>query len=221
VKTWRVGFCDIAGQTNERSLMASLIPPGVVCGNKVPTILFPDDSSEERLLVWTSIANSFTFDWMLRRILTTTVNYFVLESIPMPRLAKDGLPWKRLVKAARELRTLDRAGSSREIYQRIANLRAEIDAEVAVAYGLDLSDVKLLLQDFPLLDRGQINLPGESKSSITCDYVLSAMAKRTGCRHAPWSCRAAEASAIGAFAYVPSELALGRDELEKGVQGHG
>ena len=45
----RVGFCDIAGQTNERSLMASLIPAGVVCGNKVPTILFPEDPSEERL----------------------------------------------------------------------------------------------------------------------------------------------------------------------------
>ena len=72
----RVGFCDIAGQTNERSLMAALIPPGVICGNKVPTILFPEDTSEERLQVWTAIANSFAFDWMLRRVLTTTVNYF-------------------------------------------------------------------------------------------------------------------------------------------------
>jgi hypothetical protein len=58
----RVGFCDIAGQTNERSLMAAMIPAGVVCGNKVPTILFPDDPSEERLLVWASIANSFTIE---------------------------------------------------------------------------------------------------------------------------------------------------------------
>ena len=80
----RVGFCDIAGQTNERSLMAALIPAGVVCGNKVPTILFPEDPSEERLLVWTAIANSFVFDWMLRRVLTTTVNYFLLQSVPLP-----------------------------------------------------------------------------------------------------------------------------------------
>lgn len=218
----RVGFCDIAGQTNERSLMASLIPAGVVCGNKVPTILFPDDPSEERLLVWVSIANSFAFDWMLRRVLTTTVNYFLLQSVPMPKLAKEGLPWKKLVSAASELRTLDGAGATRETYERMAQLRGEIDAEVAVAYGLDLKDMELVLQDFPILDRGQLGLPGEAKSTITRDTVLAAMAKRTGSRSTVWSRRAVEARALGAMAYVPSELALGGEEIEEeGAQNHG
>lgn len=213
----RVGFCDIAGQTNERSLMAALIPVGVVCGNKVPTILFPDDPSEERLLVWLSIANSFAFDWMLRRVLTTTVNYFLLQSVPMPKLAKNGLPWRKLVSAARELHALDSAGATRETYERVAKLRGEIDAEVAVAYGLDLKDMELVLQDFPILDRGQIALPGEVKSTITRDSVLAAMAKRTTSRSTVWSRRAVEASALGAMAYVPSELALGGEEIEEGV----
>lgn len=218
----RVGFCDIAGQTNERSLMAALIPAGVVCGNKVPTILFPEDPSEERLLVWVSVANSFAFDWMLRRVLTTTVNYFLLQSLPMPRLAKDGLPWKRLVAAASELRSLDSAGATRDTYERMAQLRGEIDAEVAVAYGLDLKDMELVLQDFPILDRGQIALPGESKSTVTRDSVLAAMAKRTASRSTAWSRRAVEARTIGARAYVPSELALGGEELEEeGSQSHG
>ncbi|CFQ98673.1 N-6 DNA methylase [Yersinia alsatica] len=217
----RVGFCDIAGQTNERSLMASLIPAGVVCGNKVPTILFPEDPSEERLLVWVSIANSFAFDWMLRRVLTTTVNYFLLQSVPMPKLAKDGLPWKRLVSAARELRTLDSAGATRETYERMAQLRGEIDAEVAVAYGLDLKDMELVLQDFPLLDRGQVGLPCEAKSTITRDNVLAAMAKRTGSLSTVWSHRAMQARALGAIAYVPSELALGGEEIEEGSKIHG
>ena len=217
----RVGFCDIAGQTNERSLMASLIPAGVICGNKVPTILFPEDPSEERLLVWVSIANSFAFDWMLRRVLTTTVNYFLLQSVPMPKLAKDGLPWKRLVSAARELRKLDTAGASRETYERMAHLRGEIDAEVAVAYALCLEDMELVLQDFPLLDRGQVRLPGEAKSTITVDSVLAAMAKRTGSQSAVWSQRVIEARALGAMAYVPSELALGGEEIEQGTKSHG
>ena len=218
----RVGFCDIAGQTNERSLMASLIPTGVVCGNKVPTILFPEDPSEERLLVWVSIANSFAFDWMLRRVLTTTVNYFLLQSVPMPKLAKEGLPWKRLVSAARELRTLDGAGATRETYERMAQLRGEIDAEVAVAYELDLKDMELVLQDFPILDRGQLGLPGEAKSTITRDTVLAAMAKRTGSQFTVWSRRAVEARALGAMAYVPSELALGSEKIKAaGTQNHG
>ncbi|HAT3849730.1 TPA: N-6 DNA methylase [Serratia marcescens] len=218
----RVGFCDIAGQTNERSLMASLIPAGVACGNKVPTILFPEDPSEERLLVWVSIANSFAFDWMLRRVLTTTVNYFLLQSVPMPKLAKDGLPWKRLASAASELRALDSAGATRETYERMAQLRGEIDAEVAVAYGLDLKDMELVLQDFPLLDRGQVGLPGEAKSTITRDSVLAAMVKRTRSQSTVWSFRALEARALGAIAYVPSELALGGEEIvEEGSKIHG
>lgn len=221
--TLRVGFCDIAGQTNERSLMATVIPAGVVCGNKVPTILFPADSSEDRLLVWAAIANSFTFDWMLRRVLTTTVNYFLLQSVPLPRLTKDGLPWKKLVSAARELQSLDRAGATRRTHARMAQLRAEIDAEVAVAYGLDLNDVELILEDFPILDRGQAALPGEIKSTITRDSVLATMAKRTGSQTAVWSHRLAEARAFGAIAYVPSEIALGGEEVtdEVGGQGHG
>lgn len=219
----RVGFCDIAGQTNERSLMATVIPAGVVCGNKVPTILFPEDSSEERLLVWAALANSFAFDWMLRRVLTTTVNYFLLKSVPLPRLTKDGLPWKKLVSNARELQSLDHAGTSLRTYARMAQLRAEMDAEVAVAYGLDLNDVELILQDFPILDRGQNALPGESKSTITRDSVLAAVAKRTTSRITVWAHRLAEAGALGAVAYVPSEIALGGKEVtdEAEDQSHG
>lgn len=218
----RVGFCDIAGQTNERSLMAALIPAGVVCGNKVPTILFPDDPSEERLLVWVSIANSFVFDWMLRRVLTTTVNYFLLQSVPMPKLVKDGLPWKRLITAARELRALDSAGATRSTYDRVAQLRAEIDAEVAVAYGLDVKDMELVIQDFPILDRGQQCLPGETESTITRDSALAAMAKRTGNGSLVWSQRVSEARAAGAMAYVPSEIGLNQEKYitEEGVQNH-
>ena len=145
----RVGFCDIAGQTNERSLMAALIPAGVVCGNKVPTILFPEDPSQERMLVWAAIANSFAFDWMLRRVLTTTVNYFLLQSVPLPKLTKDGLPWKKMVSAARELQSLDSAGATHDTYERMAQLRSEIDAEVAVAYGLDLTDMELVFRFEP------------------------------------------------------------------------
>lgn len=216
--TQRVGFCDIAGQTNERSLMAALIPAGVVCGNKVPTITFPEDQSRERLLVWAAVANSFAFDWMLRRVLTTTVNYFLLQSIPLPRIAKDGLPWKKLVSCASELIGLDTAGAGKATLERMAHLRAEIDAEVAVAYGLEITDFELMLADFPILDRGQPALPTEFKSTITCDTALAMAAKRMGSRLNSWDKRARAAREIGARAYVPSEIAGTGEEFE---QDHG
>ncbi|MDT4849678.1 hypothetical protein FQZ97_838050 [compost metagenome] len=140
----------------------------------------------------------------------------------MPKLTKGGLPWNKLVSAARELRILDDAGATRETYERMAQLRGEIDAEVAVAYGLDLKDMELVLQDFPILDRGQAALPSEVKSTITRDTVLAIMAKRTMDKTTTWLHRATEAQAMGAMAYVPSELALGGEELEKeGVKVYG
>lgn len=211
-KVLRIGFCDIAGQTNERSLMASIVPPNVICGNKVPTILFPDDPSEERLLVWTAIANSFVFDWMLRRILTTTVNYFLLQSVPLPKISKGGLPWQRLVNAAHELRELDRAGANSKVFNRMVELRSKIDAEVALAYGLNFKNVELVMQDFPLLDRNQPALSGELKSTITRDTVLTAVAKRTGTNSASWLlARMEKATLLGAIAYIPSELSVDID----------
>lgn len=203
----RAGFCDITGQTNERSMMASIIPSGVICGNKVPTINFPNDPSEDRLYLWLAIVNSFPFDWLLRRVVTTTVNYFVLLSLRLPGLDKDSLPGRRLIAIARKLRDLDMAGhNSIDQAWRIATLRAEADILVAKAYGCSKDDMKLMLRDFPLLDRGQPALAGEDYSTITTDLVLSMWGRAKG-GNDPALERVAQARASGAVAYVSSEFA--------------
>lgn len=216
----RAGFCDIAGQTNERSMMAALIPPGVVCGNKVPTVMFPNDASEDRLLVWLAIVNSLTFDWMLRRVLTTTINYFVLLGLPMPKLAKGGMPWRRMVAASRELQALDAAGHCAANQARAAALRAQIEAEVALAYGANLSDLVLMLDDFPLLDRGQPPLPGEPRSTLTKDSILAESVKRgRGIPKGDWEARCLSARKLGATPFVPAQMGGGMDE--QGDEGYG
>lgn len=203
----RVGFCDITGQTNERSMMAAIIPSGVICGNKVPTIIFPNDPSEDRLYLWLAIVNSLPFDWLLRRVVTTTVNYFVLLSLRLPDLDKDSLPARRLIAIARRLRDLDMAATnSIDHTWRIANLRAEADVLVAKAYGCSKDDMKLMLSDFPLLNRGQPVLPGEKTSTITTDLLLS-MWTRTKDDSDPAKKRVEQARASGAVAYLSSEFA--------------
>lgn len=203
----RAGFCDITGQTNERSMMATIVPPGVICGNKVPTILFPNDPSEDRLYLWLAIVNSLPFDWLLRRIVTTTVNYFVLLSLRLPNLDKESLPARRLIAIARKLHDLDMIGNiSIDHSWRIATLRAEADVLVAKAYDCSRDDMKLILRDFPLLDRGQPSLLGEESSNITTDLLLS-MWNRIKAHDDPHSRRVEEARASGAVAYVSSEFA--------------
>lgn len=210
----RGGFCDITGQTNERTMMAALIPAGLVCGNKVPTVIFDADPSEERLLAWAAIMNSLPFDWMLRRIVTTTVNYFLLVSLPMPKIAKSSDAWKSIVEAARELRELDTSGPTLENSQRVAHLRAVIDVEIAAAYGLSFDDLLTITNDFPLMDRGQPALPNEKRSTITSDLVLTRAAKRLVAESGPWQERARLALGLGARAYIPSEFSAASVSLE-------
>jgi hypothetical protein len=203
----RAGFCDITGQTNERSMMAALVPPGVVCGNKVPTIEFPNDPSEERILLWLSIVNSLPFDWLLRRVVTTTVNYFVLLSVKLPPLDIESLPARRLVEIARRLSFLDTGGrSSFKECWKIARLRAEADVMVANAYGCTERDLRLMLRDFPLLDRGQPPIFGEGKSTITSDLLMQAWAHRKNKKNGAADKRVADAMERGAVAYISSEF---------------
>lgn len=207
VKRTRLGFCDITGQTNERSMMAAIVPPGVACGNKVPTIEFPNDPSESRLLLWLAVVNSLPFDWLIRRVVTTTVNYFVLSSIRLPRIEGNAGPAQRLIAISRRLAGLDidRVVSFERCW-RIANLRAEADVLVAKAYGCDEDDLRLILEDFPLLDRGQPTLPNESRSTVTADLLVSTWRRRGRRAGGDAVQRLREAQKLDAIPYLSSEF---------------
>lgn len=194
----RAGYCDIAGQTNERTMMSAIIPKGVVCGNKVPTVIFPNDNTEQMIYLWVGITNSFVFDWMIRRIISTTVNYFLLLSLPMPQIDINSDVAKRIIMATQQLATMER-----EFYTDIAmqRLRIEIDVAVAEAYGLSESDMRLIMKDFPLLDRKQ-PLLSHSHNSVTVDLLFTALSDEKDA----FLKRIQNHHAIGATAYVPAEM---------------
>lgn len=206
----RAGFCDIVGQTNERSMMASIIPAGVVCGNKVPTIMFPNDQSEQRLLLWVGIVNSFPFDWMLRRVVTTTVNYFILLSLPLPRLEPESLPGRRIINAVERLRNMDASQLEYDGWK-VAEYRADIELAVLKAFGLNYEGLEIILDDFPLLDRGQPPISGESSSTITKDFLLLSAAQRFNRHVRELQARVNEARLAGALPFVPSEMSVNVD----------
>jgi hypothetical protein len=81
---YRIGFCDVASPTNQRALVAALIPSGVICGHKVPTIQF-HPNGDTLLLGWLGIANSFCLDFIARKKVSLTMSYTVLDSLPLPR----------------------------------------------------------------------------------------------------------------------------------------
>jgi hypothetical protein len=85
---YRLGFCDITSPTNERSLVAALIPVNVLCGHSVPTIVF-GDGEDWFYPVWLAIANSFAMDWVVRQKVQLHMTYTVMDTLPFPRLARN------------------------------------------------------------------------------------------------------------------------------------
>ncbi|MBI2776617.1 MAG: N-6 DNA methylase [Chloroflexi bacterium] len=83
---YRVGYADIADPRTARSVVATMIPPGAVCGHAVPTILFSPEES------WAfpgflGVANSFAFDFLARtRLNAKHLNFTILDGLPFPRL---------------------------------------------------------------------------------------------------------------------------------------
>lgn len=200
----RVGFCDIAGQTNERAMMCTIIPENVVCGNKVPTIVFDDDPTGERVYLWTGIANSFVFDWLIRRIISTTINYFLLVSVPLPKLKITSKAAKAIIE---DVKCLSEMGDEYYGNDEMEMLRARIEVNVAKAYGLNIKDMEIIMQDFPILDRHQPTLEGEKKSTITRDAILSGFESNTRDSGKKYRERYKKEKEIGAFAFIPSEMA--------------
>jgi hypothetical protein len=208
IASWRVGFCDITGQTNERSMLAALIPPGVVCGNKVPTITFTGNWKEDfRSQVFLGVVNSFVFDWLLRRVLTTTVNYFVLLSVPFPNLDLEGSTASRIAELTRAIEK-GYVGDTGD--PPVWSLRAELDARVMRAYGIDPHEADLIFEDFALLDGGQQPLLGERRSTVTRDVVLHEFGLLSGVSNLDALKRADAALSLGAEPFVPSQSAKQR-----------
>gem|GEM_PF-740193 len=170
----RLGFCDITGATNERSMLAALLPPGCAAGNSVPVLA----GDSPVLLSLTGLLSSFAWDYVARFRISTHLNWTFAASCPTPtpgsippaaRRELTGLVC-RLSCTTPELRdywhtafpdqpwTYDSA--ERDPWTR-GELRARIDAIVAELYGLSVPEYARILTGFPLLDRDQPPLPGD------------------------------------------------------------
>ncbi|MFR7732932.1 MAG: hypothetical protein ACLU7D_05905 [Collinsella sp.] len=135
-------------------MQAALIPAGCACGNKVPTLLFGD---ADHALLWLGIVNSFAFDWIVRRYITTTINFFILENLPFPVIVEGDSLYQEIVSSSRRIRALENAamkdGDADGLWA-YACERAKLDALVFGAYGLKAESLGIaIIDDFPLVDQ--------------------------------------------------------------------
>lgn len=173
-ETYRLALRKIASNTNERTLITTVIPKHVVTGNSLavhfPFVKHPINYNQlqfsfQELLVIVSILNSFVTDYILRARMTTNLNSFYLYQLPIPKLIKEDSAFGAVVKLAAQLicttpafdglaQALGYASAAAvgvtDPAARAA-LRAQLDGLIAHVYGLDEAEFQHILSTFPLV----------------------------------------------------------------------
>lgn len=153
----RVGYCEISGHANERTVLAALIPAYAICGNKVPVL---KAGSSRNSYLWLALANSLAIDWIVRRWVSTTINQFYWKNIPFPQTlsATDS----SFIIAAAELLSatnVSKITPAAWLGER-TQLRAAIDAIIINAFKITPTELETILDDFPAFTKASTRATG-------------------------------------------------------------
>ena len=161
-------FRDIARATDERTLIAAVLPPGVALGDAVPFFHRTLQKDPERgygtlidtasMLFLCGVLNSLVLDFVARRKVSTHLTKAILATLPIPDPPVDGPERAAIVELAGRLTCVSPAFDELaqvvgvrcgplSTSERLA-LRAELDARVTHLYGLSEAQLRLVLADF-------------------------------------------------------------------------
>lgn len=154
-----VVFRDVARRNDSRTVIAALLPPKRFSMNNAP-LLVQRGGTELDLALRLGILSSVPFDWAARRRVENHVNFFILKALPVPRVGTRDTYGKRAAQIAAKLACRDERFASFAAACGIsanglkqtesADLIAELDALVAVMYGMNVADIEVVLRDFTL-----------------------------------------------------------------------
>lgn len=175
-KHYRLGIRAVTGATNERALVATIIPKNVFAGNSlllsVPTTLAVSEGrwkqvpnySSQQLVVSCALLASFPSDWFIRQKILTNMNMFYVYEIPVPRLTKEDVVFQGIMHRSAQLlcTTPEFDDLAKEVGlgshkkgatapEERARLRAELDGLIANLYGLTQEEFAHILSTFPIV----------------------------------------------------------------------
>jgi hypothetical protein len=195
---WLLGWRDITNATNERTVLASIIPRAAT-GD---TFLLAFSAGPVEFL--SANLSAFVTDYCARqKINGTHLKYFVFKQLPVlpPSAYEIPAPWLGNEPPANWIRerslelsytAWDMEPFARDLgddgppfrweEDRRALLRAELDAAYFHLYGIGCEDVGYIMETFPIVKRHQEELFGEyrTKRLILSRYEAMADAARTG-----------------------------------------
>lgn len=151
----RIAFRDVARATDQRTMIAALIPPRVVPQHKAPYLLrLRGDESDEAYLL--GVISTRVFDWFIRHKVEVTVSFTILNSLPVPAPDRSHPGRRRVVEIAGRLAAVDQRyeGWADAVGVGVGDVKgeehlvAELEAAVARLYGLTPDDLFHLYSTF-------------------------------------------------------------------------
>lgn len=161
---YRLAFREIASNTNERGMIATLLPKNVFANHKLMLSALKNNITIPYLLFCCAILDSFAFDFLVRQRTTTTISMFTFYQLPVPRLTEKDSMFRPIVeRAARLICTTPefddlakevglgshKNGVTNEVERN--RLRAELDGLIAHLYELTEEEFAYILTTFPLV----------------------------------------------------------------------
>jgi hypothetical protein len=147
----RIAFRDVTNSIDARTVIACLLPPKVLATHKAPLIVrrAGNETSEAYLL---GIMSSIPFDWYMRRWVSLTLSFELLNPAPIPEFKSDNSICVMLAEAAAELAAVDKrfdrwakkvgvTSTNYKTPEEKADLEAKIDALSSYLYGLSEDDL--------------------------------------------------------------------------------
>lgn len=195
---WLLGWRDITNATNERTVIASVIPR-VGVGNQMPLMLL-SEASLPFTAVLIGALSSFACDYAARqKVGGTHLNFFIFEQLPVlsPAQARQLTPWSpkesvsewvtprvvELIATSNVLSSFSKQmlGSARVFPfdpARRFQLRCELDAAFFHLYGLTRDEVAYVMDTFPIVRRHDEKEHGDyrTKHAILANYDAMAQA---------------------------------------------
>jgi hypothetical protein len=167
-QSYRLGFRDVARNTDARTCIMTMLPRNVFCNHKIPTALIAQESDGAvdlvSSLVFCACMNSFVVDSMVRQRVTTNLTFTTLYQLPMPRITASAKPFQgiitrvaQLICTTPEFDDLGKAVGLKNHCEGVsdpvgrAKLRAELDGLIAHLYGLTEEEFAHVLSTFPLV----------------------------------------------------------------------
>jgi hypothetical protein len=132
----RLAYRDVASATNRLSLIAAVLPPGVVTTHSLFCLKTPLRASEQAFLC--GMLNSFVANYLVRLTLTTHLGSRTIEKLRVPRPANHTPLFMAIASLAMT------AGRDARAY-------AELQGLAALAYGIGEAEFRHILSTLPLV----------------------------------------------------------------------